>query len=248
MNERAARRKKRETVAQLVDRFVHDHNTPHPPERIPIDTDGISRTGRSIALAATLATVAPPTAFAQQPPAAQAQAEELYIQAMLKDMEQAPASTLAADVAEMSDADRKCLIDNVYHEARGEIRTGRYAVIFSTLSRVLSGKYPNSVCGVVHQPWQFSWTKDEKILAQRINPKAYLEIARDVFNLTKGRTIDEAAILAGMEAQLPHGAIFYKRAGFVGSPRVQAFFATLQSVGTVGNHEFFVVPEKKASK
>lgn len=49
-----------------------------------------------------------------------------------------------------------CLHDNVYHEARGESREGMVAVAKVTLNRV--GTYANSVCKVVYQKKQFSWT------------------------------------------------------------------------------------------
>ena len=47
---------------------------------------------------------------------------------------------------------------NVYHEARGETLVGQIAVIVVTLNRVRSSRYPNTVCKVVHQKYQFSWT------------------------------------------------------------------------------------------
>ena len=49
---------------------------------------------------------------------------------------------------------------NVYHEARGEDALGQAAVAWVTLNRVRSPAYPDSVCGVVWQPGQFSWTED----------------------------------------------------------------------------------------
>ena len=49
----------------------------------------------------------------------------------------------------------KCLIDNVYYEARGESNLGQVLVARTTLNRV---QYPNTICDVVYQPYQFSWT------------------------------------------------------------------------------------------
>ena len=51
-----------------------------------------------------------------------------------------------------------CLVRNIYHEARGEPLLGQIAVGIVTLQRVASKHYPNTVCGVVHQPYAFSWT------------------------------------------------------------------------------------------
>jgi len=65
----------------------------------------------------------------------------------------------------------QCLALNVYHEARGESRTGQYAVATVTMNRVQSERYPDDVCRVVYQKaWSsklnryvsaFSWTNFE---------------------------------------------------------------------------------------
>ena len=65
--------------------------------------------------------------------------------------------------------DLTCLAFNVYFEARGEPVAGQYAVAEVTMNRVASGRYPDTVCGVVHQEnWDplrkryvsaFSWTE-----------------------------------------------------------------------------------------
>ena len=52
-----------------------------------------------------------------------------------------------------------CLIDNVIYEAAGESVTGMVAVIEVTMNRVESKRYPDTICGVVYQQEQFSWTK-----------------------------------------------------------------------------------------
>lgn len=62
-----------------------------------------------------------------------------------------------------------CLALNVYFEARGEPEAGRYAVAEVTMNRVVSRRYPNTVCSVVYDKnWDvlrrryvsaFSWTE-----------------------------------------------------------------------------------------
>ncbi len=64
--------------------------------------------------------------------------------------------------------DLTCLARNVYFEARGEPPAGQYAVAEVTMNRVASGRYPDTVCGVVYEKrWDsirqrevaaFSWT------------------------------------------------------------------------------------------
>lgn len=55
-----------------------------------------------------------------------------------------------------------CMALNVYHEARNQSLAGQVAVAQVTMNRVLSDKYPDSVCEVVYQHKQFSWYWDGK--------------------------------------------------------------------------------------
>ncbi len=58
-------------------------------------------------------------------------------------------------------AEQTCLALNIYHEARGEAPSGQMAVAMVTMNRLANPKYPKSVCGVVYQTKQFSWTGDK---------------------------------------------------------------------------------------
>jgi N-acetylmuramoyl-L-alanine amidase len=62
--------------------------------------------------------------------------------------------------SDLSEEDLFCMVQNVYHEARGEDALGQAAVAQVTLNRVRSPAYPDTVCGVVWQKGQFSWTED----------------------------------------------------------------------------------------
>ena len=55
------------------------------------------------------------------------------------------------------DEEANCIAVAVYHEARGESLEGQLAVARVIMNRAASGKYPTSWCGVVKQPWQFSF-------------------------------------------------------------------------------------------
>jgi len=55
------------------------------------------------------------------------------------------------------DEQANCIAVAVYHEARGESLDGQLAVAKVIMNRALSGKYPTNWCGVVKQPWQFSF-------------------------------------------------------------------------------------------
>lgn len=55
-----------------------------------------------------------------------------------------------------------CLARNIYHESRGEAIEGQIAVAVVTINRA---KHPEqfkpTICGVVYEPYQFSWTLDK---------------------------------------------------------------------------------------
>jgi spore germination cell wall hydrolase CwlJ-like protein len=56
-----------------------------------------------------------------------------------------------------------CLARNIYHEARGEVYEGQVGVAHVTMNRVRDSRWPNTVCGVVYQRKQFSWTLEEPL-------------------------------------------------------------------------------------
>jgi len=53
-----------------------------------------------------------------------------------------------------------CLALNLYFEARGEPLSGQLAVAQVTLNRVTDDRYPDTICDVVWEDKQFSWTHD----------------------------------------------------------------------------------------
>lgn len=55
------------------------------------------------------------------------------------------------DRKQHASAERYCLAQAIYHEARGEPETGQWAVASVILNRVDSRQYPNTVCEVVFQ-------------------------------------------------------------------------------------------------
>ena len=56
------------------------------------------------------------------------------------------------------DPELYCLALNIYFEARGETVQGQFAVADVTLNRVEADEFPDTICGVVYQRSQFSWT------------------------------------------------------------------------------------------
>ena len=63
-------------------------------------------------------------------------------------------------VRPFTQAEIVCMTDNVYHEARGESGLGQRAVVDVVMNRMQDPehRWPRDVCGVVYQPFAFSWT------------------------------------------------------------------------------------------
>jgi spore germination cell wall hydrolase CwlJ-like protein len=81
-------------------------------------------------------------------------------------------------VRDLSEDDLFYMVQNVYHEARGEDALGQAAVAYVTLNRVKSPAYPDTVCGVVWQKGQFSWTEDG--LSDRMTDLQAIQKAVDI--------------------------------------------------------------------
>lgn len=92
---------------------------------------------------------------------------------------------------------QQCLIDNVFHEARGESIKGQKLVAAVTLARVKHRSWPNTVCEVVHQDYQFSWTLlTDKVLANRIKKehKTYTLLSEYVVDWFNNNEIPDVKI------------------------------------------------------
>ncbi|NOY62178.1 MAG: cell wall hydrolase [Gammaproteobacteria bacterium] len=113
------------------------------------------------------------------------------------------ASSTASTSAER---DLHCLALNIYHEARGESKEGQMAIATVTMNRLSHNKYPDTICQVVWQYRQFSWTHDGRSddpddvaawqTAQKIAHFIYNNYPRLV-EITKGR------------ADITNGALYY---------------------------------------
>ncbi len=75
-----------------------------------------------------------------------------------------------------------CLAKNIYYEARGEPLAGKLAVAQVTLNRVESNLFGNTICKVVYQKGQFSWTKKPNKIKNDESWKQALRIAESAVN------------------------------------------------------------------
>ncbi len=82
-----------------------------------------------------------------------------------------PLSPSFHELSKESQRQVTCLAENIYFEAASESLNGKLAVAFVTINRVLSYKFPSTICNVVHQKQngvcQFSWLCDPATLKRR---------------------------------------------------------------------------------
>ena len=127
---------------------------------------------------------------------------------------------LHADSA-TADEESECLARAVYWESRGEPLAGQLAVAEVVINRARSGRFAQTLCGVVRQPFQFSFVRRGYIpqppLASRDGQTA-VAIAR----------IATDRLAAG---GAPEALFFHAR-------RVHPGWR-LTRVATVGNHVFY---------
>lgn len=88
----------------------------------------------------------------------------------------------SSTVAEATDQETNCLALNLYYEARGLPDRDLRAVADVTLNRASSGRFPRTICEVVYQRGQFSWTFDQ-----------HSNVPRD------RREFERAQMIAGLE-------------------------------------------------
>ena len=82
----------------------------------------------------------------------------------------------------------ECLVKNVYYEAGIESFRGKVAVAEVTMNRLKDPRYPKTICGVVYQRKQFSWTiKPPKGTP---DPKVWLESTQAAAVGYSNQTID----------------------------------------------------------
>ena len=115
----------------------------------------------------------------------------------------------------------KCLATAIYHEARGEEIMGQASVAYVINNRIFSDRYPDTACGVVYQPYQFT---DIKHARPDYNSKAWKQ-AVEVAAFTQVGLIDDET----------DGATLYYNPSKV-TPRWD--WSKTELVGYVGNHKF----------
>jgi len=113
-----------------------------------------------------------------------------------------------------------CLALTVYHEGRGEPLRGQYAIAHVVMNRVKDGRWGASVCSVVAQKKQFSYTKNHSFPK---NVDALQEAVRVSQHVINGRP------------DSTQGSTHY----FNPSLAVPSWAGELQYVMRIGSHDFY---------
>jgi N-acetylmuramoyl-L-alanine amidase len=79
---------------------------------------------------------------------------------------------------DLSERELACAVGAIYHEGRGESLLGQAAIMHVIMNRVRSPLYPDTVCEVVWQPGQFSFTEDGR--SDRMTDLPAIEQAVDI--------------------------------------------------------------------
>ncbi len=119
------------------------------------------------------------------------------------------------------DEEMRCLATAVYYESKGEPLEGQLAVAQVILNRVESGRFAPSICGVVYQRGQFSFTWDGR--SDRPAESAMW------------RTAQAIAVVAATDNWreiVPNATHFH-------AARVAPGWGRLKRVAAVGNHVFY---------
>ena len=125
-------------------------------------------------------------------------------------------SSSTSSVNGYSSSDVKLLARLIYAEARGESYQGQVAVGAVVLNRVKSSSFPNTISGVIYQPYAFTCVNDGQI------------------NLTPNNTAMNAARDAMNGWDPSYGSLYYY------NPKVatSSWIYSRPTVVTIGNHVF----------
>jgi spore germination cell wall hydrolase CwlJ-like protein len=144
---------------------------------------------------------------------------------MVPEIEAEPRTLSALVAAEQAGdaltAEQECLAGAIYFEARSESLDGQLAVADVILNRADSGRFASTVCGVVHQPGQFSFVRGGRMPAINRDSRDWREAVAIARIAEKDRWESAAS-----------GALFFHATHV--SPRWK-----LRRVATVGNHVFY---------
>ncbi|MGL5014436.1 MAG: cell wall hydrolase [Bacteroidales bacterium] len=131
----------------------------------------------------------------------------------------------------------RCLLRAVWHESRGEKFKGKLWTAKTILNRTRSERFPQSICKVVYQKYQFSFTHQIPMNKQYVRPKTELE--KQTF-----RQVELASFISIWADRL--GIDFTDNSKYYHTTRIKPRwnYNKLEKVQTVGSHVFYKRREK----
>ena len=124
----------------------------------------------------------------------------------------------SGSVGSFSNADVQLLARLIYGEARGESYTGQIAVGAVVMNRLKSSKFPNTISGIIYQPYAFTAVNDGQI------------------NLTPNDRAYKAAKEAMNGYDPTYGAIYY----YNPATATSSWIFSRKTTVVIGNHVFAV--------
>lgn len=106
----------------------------------------------------------------------------------------------------------ECLSKAAYFESKGESDDGMLAVIHTTLNRVKDARFPNTICGVVHQKSQFSWVKHNPKVKEKEQYERAKRLAQEAVD-GKHRDTSRGALYFNSLHKRPKGTVCTVRIG-----------------------------------
>lgn len=135
----------------------------------------------------------------------------------------APSLIMREQPLQVSTREVNCLAENIYYEARNQSIVGQIAVAQVTINRMQhDSMFKSSICGVVHEKSQFSWT------LSKVQPKKEPE----AWNMSKALA---KAVIDGY-ARIPNFDALYYHTDKV-NPK---WNRKKQPITKIGSHIFYL--------
>ena len=125
---------------------------------------------------------------------------------------QAETNPKQSQAQKLSKSQIECLSKAAYFESKGESDAGMLAVIHTTLNRVKDVRFPKTICGVVYQPSQFSWTKHNPKIKDKEQYERAKRLAQEVVD-GKHKDNTRNALYFNSLHQQPRGTVCTTRIG-----------------------------------
>ena len=135
------------------------------------------------------------------------------------------------------DKELRCLADNIYYEAGSEPFEGKVAVAMVSINRAESGKFPDTICGVISQKTKITVVEQNKPITRFICQFSWFCEKKRSPSSSNGRweeafEVAKMVLLDGYRIPLLEGAMYFH------AIHVHPGWK-LPRVAKVGNHIFY---------